>query len=76
MTDTTRAEAGTAVIISSHLLGQIDQLCNKFLILRKGECLFFGSRSEIGQAMPGLRDDASLEEIFFEVTEGGSAEGA
>lgn len=68
-----RAAAGSAVIISSHLLGQIDQLCSKFLILHEGKCLFFGSRSDIGQALPGLRDDASLEEIFFEVTEGKSA---
>jgi len=71
-----RAGAGTAVIISSHLLGQIDQLCSKFLVLRQGECLFFGSRSEIGQAIPGLRDDASLEEIFFEATERTSSDEA
>jgi ABC-2 type transport system ATP-binding protein len=67
-----RAEAGAAVVISSHLLGQIDPLCTSFLVLRAGERLFFGSRSEIHRAMPGLREDASLEEIFFEITEGRS----
>ena len=71
-----RAEAGAAVIISSHLLGQLDQLCTKFLILREGESLFFGSRSEVFQAIPHLRDDASLEEIFFEITEGNQANGS
>jgi len=65
-----KAEAGAAVIISSHLLGQIDQLCTSFLILREGECLFFGPRSKIRDALPDLRDEASLEEIFFELTEG------
>ncbi len=65
-----RAASGAAIIISSHLLSQIDQLCSRFLILNEGQSLFLGSRAEIGQALPGLRDDASLEEIFFEVTEG------
>ena len=68
-----RAAAGAAIIISSHLLSQIDKLCSKFLILSEGRSLFFGPRAEIGQALPGLREDASLEEIFFEVTEGNTA---
>ncbi len=72
----TRSVAGAAVVISSHLLGQIEQLCTKFLIMGEGTSLFFGSRDEIGHAMPGLRDDASLEEIFFQATEGGSADGS
>ena len=63
------AEDGAAVIISSHLLGQIDQLCTSFLVLREGERLFLGTRDEIGHALPGMRSDASLEEIFIELTE-------
>jgi ABC-2 type transport system ATP-binding protein len=69
----TRAAAGAAAVISSHLLGQIEPLCTRFLIMNQGECLFLGSRAEIGHAMPGLREDASLEEIFFEATEGRAA---
>jgi len=63
------ATAGTAIVISSHLLSQIDALCTKFLILLAGRCLFFGARSEIAEALPGLREGASLEEIYFEMTE-------
>ena len=69
-----RVAAGAAAIVSSHLLGQIDSLCSKFLILRGGESLFFGSRDEIRNALPGLREDASLEDIFFEITEGSAAD--
>jgi len=64
-----RAEAGAAVVLSSHLLGQIEGLCTRFLIVHEGEGLFEGSKSEIAAQLPSLRGDASLEEIFFEATE-------
>jgi ABC-2 type transport system ATP-binding protein len=64
-----RADAGAAVIISSHLLAQIEQLCTRFLILREGERIVDGSKQEIAEGLPSLRSDMSLEEIFFEATE-------
>ena len=66
-----RARQGAAVVVSTHLLGQIEGLCNRFLILRNGRRLFYGSREEILAELPTLRGDATLEEIFFEATEGG-----
>jgi ABC-2 type transport system ATP-binding protein len=65
-----RAAQGAAVILSTHLLGEIEGLCNRFLILRRGRRLFYGSKDEIRRELPSLRDNASLEEIFFEATEG------
>jgi ABC-2 type transport system ATP-binding protein len=65
-----RAQTGAAVVLSTHLLGQIEGLCNRFLILRRGRRLFYGSKDEIRQDLPSLKDNASLEEIFFEATEG------
>ena len=65
-----RAEQGAAIILSSHLLGQIESLCSRFLILREGRQLFDGSKEEIRAEIPTLRESASLEEIFFEATEG------
>ncbi len=65
-----RAAGGAAVIMSSHLLGQIDGVCTRFLILRAGHRLFYGSKEEISAELPSLRESASLEEIFFEATEG------
>jgi ABC-2 type transport system ATP-binding protein len=65
-----RAASGAAVVLSTHLLGQIEGLCNRFLILRRGRRLFYGSKDEIRGELPSLKDNASLEEIFFEATEG------
>ena len=64
-----RAQAGAAVVLSSHLLGQIESVCTRFLILHQGCCLFDGSKSEIAAQLPALRGDASLEEIFFAATD-------
>jgi ABC-2 type transport system ATP-binding protein len=69
-----RAEAGAAVVVSSHLLAQIEALCTRFLLLREGRLLLDGSKREIAGRLPALREDVSLEEIFFEATER-SAEG-
>ena len=63
-----RAQAGAAIILSSHLLGQIESLCTSFLILHEGRCLFNGSKGEIAAQLPALRGDATLEEIFFAAT--------
>ena len=46
----------------------------RFLILREGRRLFFGSKDEIRAELPAMREDASLEEIFFQATEGGLQE--
>lgn len=63
-----RAEAGAAVVLSSHLLGQIEPLCTGFAILRQGRLLFAGSKDELLQRYEHVGH--SLEEIFFHVTEG------
>jgi len=65
-----RAEDGAAVVVSSHLLSQIEGLCTRYLVLVEGSLRFDGSMQEISARLPTLRADASLEEIFFEATEG------
>jgi len=70
------AAGGAAVLLSSHLLGQIEGLCTGFVILREGRLVVEGTREEIRAALPDLREDASLEEIFFTATEGSSGDGA
>jgi len=62
------AERGAAVIISSHLLAMVEDICSHVLIIDRGEMKFFGSLSEIkNQALDN--EDAStnnsLEEVFF-----------
>ncbi|QGJ69882.1 ABC-type multidrug transport system ATPase component [Planctomycetales bacterium 10988] len=66
-----QAEEGTAVILSSHLLNLVEDLCTSLLILHQGKRLFFGSIREVRQAFKHLplSDDATLEEVFLHATE-------
>jgi ABC-2 type transport system ATP-binding protein len=66
-----RAAAGSAVVLSSHLLGQIEGLCTGLLIVRGGRLLFAGTQAAIRARFPDLGPNVTLEEIFFHVTEGG-----
>ncbi len=70
------AERGASVVVSSHLLGQIDSLCDRFLILAEGRPLAVGTKESIRAELAIHREDASLEEIFFEATEGRREPGA
>jgi ABC-2 type transport system ATP-binding protein len=64
-----RALGGAAVIISSHLLSLVEDLCTHLLILIKGRRLFYGSLAEARAHFSDLHSDATLEEIFFRATE-------
>jgi ABC-2 type transport system ATP-binding protein len=64
-----RAEAGAAILVSSHLLALIEDLCTHLLILHHGRRLFFGPMAEARAAFVGIDQDASLEELFFRATE-------
>jgi ABC-2 type transport system ATP-binding protein len=72
-----RAAAGAAVVLSSHLLGQIEGLCTSFLILRRGQLLFHGSRDALrARYADEVGAGATLEDIFFHVTEGAAGSSA
>jgi len=64
-----RAAAGAAVMVSSHLLDLIDDLCSHLLILHHGRCLFQGTITEAKNRLETVGTDASLEDIFFQFTE-------
>jgi ABC-2 type transport system ATP-binding protein len=64
-----RARSGAAIVISSHLLSLVEDLCDQLLILHKGRSLFFGALSEARARSSDSNMDASLEEIFFQATE-------
>ncbi len=63
-----RAAAGTAFLLSSHLLVLVEALCDQVLILNRGQKIAFGSLEEI-RARATLHEEASLEDVFFAVTE-------
>ncbi len=66
-----RAEAGGAVILSSHLLHLVEELCDQILVIQQGQALFTGTMEEIKAHRPDL-EGQGLEEVFLALTEGGA----
>src|SRR3954447_13563057 len=62
-----RAAQGSAIILSSHLLGLVEELCTKLFVLRRGEGVAFGTIDEIIAAHPDLAG-RSLEDVFLALT--------
>lgn len=65
-----RAAGGAAIVVSSHLLSLVEDLCTHLLILVHGKSLFFGPVAEARATFAELSSDATLEEVFFRATEG------
>jgi ABC-2 type transport system ATP-binding protein len=63
-----RAAAGAAIIVSSHLLHLVEEICHRVLVIRDGVKVAYGTIEEIKAAAPQLAEDASLEEIFLHMT--------
>jgi ABC-2 type transport system ATP-binding protein len=62
------AREGAALILSSHLLNLLEEVCTHVLILKTGEKVADGSIADI-RARFAVHPDASLEDIFFHATE-------
>jgi ABC-2 type transport system ATP-binding protein len=63
-----RAASGAAVVISSHMLAMVEDLCTHVLILSGGEQRFFGPIEELRTSYEHVDAAASLEDIFFAAT--------
>ncbi len=63
-----RARAGAAIIISSHLLHLVEEICSHILILKNGRKVIDGTLAEITQKFSQQPGDVNLEEIFFRAT--------
>ncbi|HUF36699.1 MAG TPA: ABC transporter ATP-binding protein [Gemmatimonadales bacterium] len=59
-----RAEAGVAVILSSHLLHLVEEICTRVLVLQQGRVVAFGTVPEIIAGRPELAG-RSLEDVFL-----------
>jgi ABC-2 type transport system ATP-binding protein len=68
-----RARDGAAIIISSHLLHLVEEICSRILILKDGRKLIDGTLAEITRKFSEQPGDASLEEVFFRATSETSA---
>jgi ABC-2 type transport system ATP-binding protein len=61
------ARDGAAVILSSHLLGLLEEVCTHLLILKNGRMVAHGSVAEI-HARYGGEAGGNLEDVFFRAT--------
>ncbi len=69
-----RAAAGVAVVLSSHLLNLVEELCTKLFIVRRGACVAYGTLEEIIARRPELTG-RSLEDVFLTLTADGDVQG-
>jgi ABC-2 type transport system ATP-binding protein len=63
-----RARDGAAVVISSHLLHLLEEICSHVLIVNRGRQVAFGTPTEIVGRFAAGQTEASLEEVFLRVT--------
>ena len=61
-----RAESGAALVLSSHLLPLVEELCHRVLILARGRQVAFGTVPEIRAQVGGA--GGSLEDLFLAIT--------
>lgn len=59
-----RAEGGAAVILSSHLLHLVEEICTRVLIMQRGRAVAFGTIAEILDTRPDLQS-RNLEDVFL-----------
>jgi len=62
------AADGCAVIVSSHLLHLVEELCDRILILHCGRSILEGTLGEVRAAVPELGANADLEDVFLHAT--------
>jgi len=55
------------VILSSHLLNLVEELCTKLLVVSRGSCVAYGTLDSIIADRPELAG-RSLEEVFLTLT--------
>ena len=61
-----RSAAGTTVIISSHLLAMIEDVCTHLIVMQHGTLQYFGDVHDLRQRYPHAQ---SLEQAYFAATE-------
>ena len=67
------AKDGVALILSSHMLHLVEELCHRVVVVVRGKKALDGTLEEIRRDSPGLAGDADLEAIFMKAIEGEGA---
>lgn len=65
-----RARAGATIVLSSHLLSLLEEVCSHVLILKRGEKIADGTLAEVAERFSRGEANVSLEEIFIRATGG------
>jgi ABC-2 type transport system ATP-binding protein len=63
-----RAAAGAAIVLSSHLLHLLEEVCSHVLILKQGEKIADGTLAEVAARFSNGETGLGLEEIFLRAT--------
>ena len=63
-----RARNGAAVIVSSHLLHLVEEICTRIVIIDRGANVADGTLAELRAQSAGAVTGSTLEQIFLEVT--------
>ncbi|MGA2747585.1 MAG: ABC transporter ATP-binding protein [Verrucomicrobiota bacterium] len=63
-----RARAGAAILISSHLLHLLEEVCSHVLILKNGQKVIDGTLEEVRARYSEQSGDTNLEDVFFRAT--------
>lgn len=64
-----RAAAGAAVMVSSHLLSLVEDMCTSVLMLNRGRTVFHGSLELLRNRIDEEGRRETLEDMFFRLTE-------
>jgi ABC-2 type transport system ATP-binding protein len=63
-----RAAAGAAVVVSSHLLHLVEEICTRILIINKGRIVADGTLEQLASRADLAAAGSDLEEIFLHAT--------
>jgi len=62
-------EQGAAVVVSSHQLELIEEICDVIFVIQDGRKIIAGSIEQIRSELSGMPDEPTLEDIFFHLTD-------
>jgi ABC-2 type transport system ATP-binding protein len=63
-----RAQAGAAIVLSSHLLHLLEEICSHVLILKQGAKIADGTLAAVALRYSRGESGVSLEEVFIRAT--------
>jgi ABC-2 type transport system ATP-binding protein len=65
-----QAKRGASVLMTTHLLLQAEQLCDRLVLLAAGSCVYQGTMADFTDKYGGLADSESMEDLFLRILGG------